>query len=112
MKRAIELGQESHRSCLSVDYRFSRYYYCFTGTLRVLRRAVPLFQQGQTATLALWINWLIEEILEQKIPPWQSRTNPRVVKKPRSKFKGKKRAHRSGTTQLQPLTFALAPLAA
>lgn len=54
----------------------------------------------------------MEEILEQEIPPRQGRTNPRVVKKPRSKFKSKKRSHRSGTTQLQPLTFAPAPSAA
>ena len=84
----------------------------FTGTLRVVRRAVPLFQQAATATLPLFVSWLIKEILEQEISPRQDRTNPRVVKKPRSKFKGKKRAHRSGTTQLQPLTLALAPPAA
>jgi len=84
----------------------------FTGSLRVLRRAIPLFQQVTTPTLPLFVSWLIEEILEQEIPPRQGRTNPRVVKKPRSKFKSKKRSHRSGTTQLQPLTFAPVPSAA
>ncbi len=84
----------------------------FTGSLRVLRRAIPLFQQVSTPRLPLFVSWLMSEILEQEIPPRQSRTNPRVVKKPRSKFKSKKRSHRSGTTQLQPLTFAPVPLAA
>ncbi len=84
----------------------------FTSSLRVLRRAIPLFQQVTTPTLPLFVSWLMSEILEQEIPPRQGRTNPRVVKKPRSKFKSKKRAHRSHTTQLQPLTFALPPTAA
>ena len=106
----------------------------FTGSLRVEARAVTTFQQAEPATLPFLVSWLIEEILEQEIPPRQGRTNPRVVKKrtaraevspirgqasalgrskkPRSKFKSKKRSHRSGTTQLQPLTFAPAPLAA
>ena len=99
----------------------------FTGSLRVLRRAIPLFQQVTTHTLPLFVSWLMEEILEQEIPPRQGRTTPRVVKKrtaraevssalgrskkPRSKFKSKKRSHRSGTTQLQPLTFAPIPSA-
>ena len=84
----------------------------FTGSLRVLRRAIPLFQRVTTPTLPLFVSWLMSEILEQEIPPRQGRTNPRVVKKPRSKFKSKKRSHRSGTTQFQPLTFAPVPSAA
>jgi len=84
----------------------------FTGSLRVLRRAIPLFQQIPNPSLHLFVSWLIEEILEQEIPPRQGRINPRVVKKPRSKFKSKKRSHRSGTTQLQPLTFAPVPSSA
>ncbi len=50
---------------------------------------------------------LIEEIQEQTISPRQGRTNPRVVKKPRSKFKSRKRCHRGHGTKLQPLTFAI-----
>ncbi len=84
----------------------------FTGSLRVLRRAIPLFQKVTTTRLPLFVSWLIEEILEQEIPPRQGRINPRVVKKPRSKFKSKKRSHRTGITQLQPLTFAPIPSAA
>ncbi len=84
----------------------------FTSSLRVLRRAIPLFQQVTTPTLPLFVNWLIEEILEQEISPRQGRINPRVVKKPRSKFKSKKRSHRTGTTQLQPLTLVPVPSAA
>ncbi|MDJ0593468.1 MAG: hypothetical protein QNJ72_26360 [Pleurocapsa sp. MO_226.B13] len=54
---------------------------------------------------------IYSEISEQIIAPRQGRTNPRVIKKPRSKFKGKKSLHRTGFTQLQPLTFAVVPAA-
>jgi hypothetical protein len=89
----------------------------FTGTLRVLRRAVPLFQQSLVSqsegdgnsTVTLFVSWLRSEILEQEIPPRQGRTNPRVVKKPRSKFPSRKRTHRGHGTQVQPLTFAISP---
>ncbi len=91
----------------------------FTSTLLVLHRAVPLFQQAAVSqsecdcngnsTVTLFVSWLIEEILEQEIPPRQGRTNPRVVKKPRSKFPSRKRAHRGHGTQLQPPTFAISP---
>ncbi len=72
----------------------------------------PLFQQVTPPTLPLFVSWLMSEILDQEIPPRQGRTNPRVIKKPRSKFKSKKRAQRSNTSQLQTLTFTLAPTAA
>ncbi len=69
--------------------------------------AIPLFQGVSPSHLPLFALWLIEEIQEQKISPRQDRTNPRVVKKPRSKFKSRKRCHRGHGTQLQPLTFAI-----
>ncbi len=83
--------------------------FSFTGTWRILRRAISQFQQAWPNSLPHFCSWLISEITEQIIPPRQDRTNPRVIKKPRSKFKGKKRVHRTGFTQLQPLTFAVVP---
>lgn len=46
------------------------------------------------------------EILDEQIPQRQSRVNPRVVKKPRSKFPAKKLEHR-GTGIQQTLTFSI-----
>jgi hypothetical protein len=85
--------------------------FSFTGSLRILRRAISCFQQALPSSLPYFFSWLISEISEQIIPPRQGRTNPRVIKKPRSKFKGKKSLHRTGFTQLQPLTFAVVPAA-
>ena len=79
--------------------------FSFTGTLRIFRRAISQFQQALPSSLPYFFSWLISEITDQIIPPRQGRTNPRVVKKPRSKFKARKPIHRTGFTQLQPLTF-------
>ena len=81
--------------------------FSFTGTLRILRRAISQFQQALPSSLPYFCAWLISEITEQIIPNRQGRTNPRVVKKPRSKFKARKPIHRTGFTQLQPLTFSV-----
>ena len=99
----------------------------FTGTLRIVRRAISQFQQALPSSLPYFFSWLVSEITTQLIPPRQGRTNPRVIKKrtaraevssalgrskkPRSKYKGKKRTHRIGFTQLQPLTFSVVPVA-
>ncbi len=81
--------------------------FSFTGTLRILRRAISLFQQASLSSLPSFFSWLISEITQQIIPNRQGRTNPRVVKKPRSKFQTRKPIHRTGFTQLQPLTFCV-----
>lgn len=81
----------------------------FTGSLRVIRRAIPQFQQNidNSTNLNIYISWLISEILDLEIPPPQSRTNPRVVKKTRSKYKSKKRSHRNNSTPRQQLSFEI-----
>ena len=81
----------------------------FTGSLRVIRRAIPLFQQNidNSTNLNIYISWLTSEILDLKIPPPQNRTNPRVVKKTRSKYKTKKRSHRNNSTPRQQLSFEI-----
>ncbi|WP_353931353.1 IS4 family transposase (plasmid) [Okeanomitos corallinicola TIOX110] len=74
----------------------------FTGSLRLIRRAVPQFQQAAAEDLHLFYSWLVAEILDLEIPPPQFRSNPRVLKKTRSKFLSKKRCHRGSTTINQP----------
>lgn len=81
----------------------------FTGSLRVIRRAIPQFQQNidNSTNLNIYFSWLITEILDLEIPHPQGRTNPRVVKKTRSKFKSKKRSHRNNGTPRQQLSFII-----
>lgn len=49
----------------------------------------------------------MHEILDTQIPDRQGRVNPRVVKKPRSKFPTKKRHHLNQETQRPQLTFTI-----
>lgn len=79
----------------------------FTGTLRVIRRAVPQFQQAACKDLHIFYTWLVAEILDLEIPPPQLRSNPRVLKKTRSKFPSKKRCHRGNTTVNRPAFMIL-----
>ena len=54
----------------------------------MIRRAVPLCQGNSEPELdPSYYSWILAEIGDLIIPPRQNRSNPRVVKKPRSKFK-------------------------
>jgi hypothetical protein len=70
----------------------------FYGTLPVLRRAIPKFQA---------ISWLMREILDTQIRDRPNRINPRVVKKPRSRFPSKKRYHLHQGIPRQQLTLTI-----
>jgi hypothetical protein len=47
------------------------------------------------------------EIWDEQIPVRQGRSNPRVVKKTRSKFPSKKPLHKGTGTQRQHLNFSI-----
>jgi hypothetical protein len=47
-----------------------------------------------TTRTSLFLSWLTLEILDQNIPERVQRNNPRVVKKPGSKFRSKQVKHR------------------
>jgi hypothetical protein len=81
----------------------------FVGSLRVIRRAIPEFQRQINNQLDIntYYSWLIAEISDLEIPLRQHRSNPRVVKKARSKFKSKKRSHRNHATPRQQLSFQI-----
>jgi hypothetical protein len=49
----------------------------------------------------------MREILDTQIPPPQGRVNPRVVKKPRSKFPAKKRYPPNQGAQRPQLIFTI-----
>jgi hypothetical protein len=71
--------------------------------------AIPEFQRqiNNQLDINIYYSWLISEILDLEIPLPQHRSNPRVVKKARSKFKSKKRSHRSNGTLRQQLSFQI-----
>ncbi len=81
----------------------------FTGSLRVIRRAIPEFQRqiNNEIDINIYYSWVISEILDLEIPLPQHRSNPRVLKKARSKFKSKKRSDRNNSTPRQKLSFKI-----
>lgn len=79
----------------------------FTGTLRVIRRALPKFQRLQPQQLPFFLNWLTLEILDQILPKRVHTSNPWVVKKPVSKFRSKKVKHRGTGTKTIPPVFVV-----
>ncbi|WP_430794727.1 hypothetical protein [Trichormus azollae] len=72
----------------------------FIGTLRVIQSAVPEFQcQIHTLIYIKWnYSWLIAEISDVETPLRQQRSNPKVVKKARYKFKTEKCRQRNNCT--------------
>lgn len=65
----------------------------FTGTLKVLR--VSLVEAPQSpGLLARWYANLVSEISLQLLEPRRNRINPRVVKRPQSKWAKKRQKHR------------------
>lgn len=74
----------------------------FTGSLKVMRRAIPVCQTNKKPELDdHYYSWMIAEIADLIIPPRQNRSNPRVVKKPRSKFNSYKPKYRGKGTILK-----------
>jgi hypothetical protein len=58
----------------------------FTGTLRVVRRALPKFQGLQPQELPFFLSWLTLEIIEQNIPERVSEKQPKSREKACLKF--------------------------
>jgi len=54
-----------------------------------------------------FLTWLNLEILDATLPPRVQRNNPRVVKKPVSKFKSKKVKHRGTGIKTNPPLFKI-----
>jgi len=57
------------------------------------------------------LNWLTLEILDQVLPERVHRSNPRVVKKPVSKFRSKKVKHRGTARKTIPPVFVVSSTA-
>lgn len=65
----------------------------FTGTINVLRACLPEAPRSRHL-MSQWYESLIEEISLQVLPPRRNRINPRVIKRPQSKWPKKREKHR------------------
>ena len=66
----------------------------FTGSLRVIRRKFDKFQIADSDQTALLYDRMIKEISKKTLPQRDNRSNPRVVKKKKSKYKQKRPEHK------------------
>jgi hypothetical protein len=73
----------------------------FTGTLKILRCRLPECPP-RPKDRELWWQRLLEEIAEEQIPPRRNRINPRVIKRPQSKWPKKRPCHRHIPQPTQP----------
>lgn len=79
----------------------------FTVTLRVKRLSasqISTFADGRNPP---FFSWLTVEILDNLLPQRVHRSNPRVVKKPVSKFPSKKPVHRGTGHRVEAPTFQI-----
>jgi Transposase DDE domain/Insertion element 4 transposase N-terminal len=73
----------------------------FTGTLKILRCRLPECPESPKARV-LWWELLVGEVAEETIPARRNRINPRVIKKPQSKWPKKRACHRQMPQPLRP----------
>lgn len=88
----FEAAKQVHQSPLRIS---------FTGTLKILRCRLPECPAPGKARDQWWKH-LIEEISEEQTPPRRNRTNPRVIKKPQTKWLKKRPHHRSAPQPSKP----------
>ncbi len=65
----------------------------FTNALRILRQAIPEFQQTHPADHPALYQRLLLDIASFRLPPRKTRSNPRVVKRKMSNFDKKRPEH-------------------
>jgi len=66
----------------------------FTGSLQVLRRALPECDTRSFVTLDEWYAALLRDIQDEAVEPRRNRINPRVIKQKMSKWPKKRPEHR------------------
>jgi hypothetical protein len=74
----------------------------FINCLRVIRNAIPEFQQIAPEYIPLLYQRLLDDITREVLPPRRDRSYPRVVKRKMSKFALKRPEHKYWPQPLKP----------
>jgi len=74
----------------------------FINSLRIIRNAIPEFQQSAPEYIPLLYQRLLDDIARELLPPRRNRSYPRVVKRKMSKFKLKRPKHNDWPQPLEP----------
>ena len=100
-----------HWAVRSLIFLFSKQCRCFTiasffyWNITSCSSRTPKVSGVTTTRTSLFLSWLTLEILDQNIPERVQRNNPRVVKKPVSKFRSKQVKHRGNGIIRNPPVF-------
>jgi len=102
------------KSCTVINFSSSKQRTGFTiasffyGNITSYSSRSPQISAVTTTGTSLFLSWLTWEILDQTIPERVQRNNPRVVKKPVSKFRSKQVKHRgTGIIMNSPVFIVL-----
>ena len=74
----------------------------FINSLRIIRNAIPEFQQIAPEYIPLLYQRLLDDIAREVLPPRRDRSYPRVVKRKMSKFALKRPEHENWPQPLKP----------
>ena len=74
----------------------------FINSLRIIRNAIPEFQQIAPEYIPLLYQRLLDDIAHEVLPPRRDRSYPRVVKRKMSKFALKRPQHKHWPQPLKP----------
>ena len=91
----------------SFGYRDFTIKYLLHGYITSYSSCRPKISAIRTTRTPLFLTWLNLEILDATLPKRVQRNNPRVVKKPVSKFKSKKVKHRGTGIKMNPSVFTI-----
>ncbi len=80
----------------------------FTNALRILQAAIPEFQQSDPACHPTLYQRMLRDMAHFRLPPRETRTNPRVVKRKMSNFDKKRPEHRHWPQPTVPFHQAIA----
>ena len=99
------------KSCKVINFSSGKQCRCFTiasffywNITSYSSRSTKISAVITTGT-SLFLNWLTWEIFDQLLPERVHRNNPRVVKKPVSKFRSKQVKHRGTGIRMNPPVF-------
>ena len=119
-QRLLEVVQEIYglllgpKSCTIINFSSSKQRRCFTiasffyWNITSYSSRSPKISAVTTTGTSLFLSWLTLEILDQVLPERVQRNNPRVVKKPVSKFRSKQVKHRgTGIIMNSPVFIVL-----
>ena len=82
----------------------------FTGCFQILKCRLPECPATDETSLQAWLDAVLAEMLEERLPPRRNRINPRVIKRKLSKWAKKRPEHRHPPPLTKPFSQSVVML--